>query len=192
MKGPAVRREAASRSGSGVRAFVALGSNVGERAEHLRAAVERLSSHDAVRVISASRVYESEAHTLPGRPEAPPYLNAVVELRSRLGPRELLGVCLEIEQALGRNRSDAERWAPRTLDIDLLLFGEEQIREQGLSVPHPRMAERRFVLVPLADIAPDLRLPGPSGAAVRELLEASADESLLRPTSIQLTASYGS
>lgn len=177
-----MKHDAAARSESGDRAFVALGSNVGDRIAHLRFAVERLAEHDALRVKACSPVYESAAHTLPEAGEAPSYLNAVVELQSRLGPRELLSFCLEIERARGRDRSAAQRWAPRTLDVDLLLFGKERIREPDLTLPHPRMAKRRFVLRPLADIAPHVRVPAPWKATVRELLATCRDGSAIRRT----------
>jgi 2-amino-4-hydroxy-6-hydroxymethyldihydropteridine diphosphokinase len=91
--------------------------------------------------------------------DQPPFLNAVAELETRLGACELLGRLLEVERRLGRVRG-AQRWGPRTIDLDLLLYGCETIDEPGLIVPHPRLHERRFVLVPLLELAPDLTVPG--------------------------------
>lgn len=134
-----------------MRAFLSLGTNLGDRWGHLRRAVAEMP--DLVRV---SPVYETEPVGGPlgqGR-----YLNAVVELETELGPRQLLRVCQRLEEAAGRVRR--ERHGPRTLDVDVLMVGEATVDDPDLSVPHPRMWERPFVLVPLADIAPDL-VPGP-------------------------------
>jgi 2-amino-4-hydroxy-6-hydroxymethyldihydropteridine diphosphokinase len=106
-----------------------------------------------------------------GFADQPKFLNAVAELRTDLSPRELLERLLAIERELGRERARERRWGPRLIDLDLLLYGGEVIDEPGLTVPHPRLAERRFVLEPLAEIAPGLRLP--DGRAVRELLVGS-------------------
>lgn len=129
------------------RAFLALGSNVGDREAALRRAISLLDD-----VVAVSPVYE----TAPvGGPAAPcPYLNAVVELSTRRSPRELLETCRRLEADAGRVR--AERWGPRTLDVDVLLVGDRTVAEDDLVVPHPRMWGRRFVLAPLADLAPEL------------------------------------
>jgi 2-amino-4-hydroxy-6-hydroxymethyldihydropteridine diphosphokinase len=103
-----------------------------------------------------------------GVTDQPKFLNAVAELETDLPARELLEGLLEIECRLGRDRSSEQRWGPRTIDLDLLLYGQGTIDEPGLSVPHPRLAERRFVLEPLCELAPDLILP--NGGAVRDLL----------------------
>jgi len=130
-----------------VRAFLGLGSNLGDRWKYLRDAVASLP--DAVAV---SPVYETSP---VGGPEGQgQYLNCVVELSTDLGPRELLGVAQGLEAAAGRER--VERWGPRTLDVDVLLVDDLVVNEPDLVVPHPRMWERRFVLAPLADLAPDL------------------------------------
>lgn len=130
------------------RAFLALGSNLGDRDGSLRAAVAGLIE-DGIRVVRSSSVYE----TLPVGPPQPSYLNAVIEVETDLDARALLDRCLAVEARLGRERgADAARWGPRTIDIDLLTFGDEVIDRPGLVVPHPRMHERAFVMVPLADL----------------------------------------
>ena len=128
------------------RAVLGLGSNVGDRAGQLRVAVGALDD-----VVGVSPVYETEP---VGGPEQGPYLNLVVELDTPLDARGLLEVCRRLEAAAGRLRE--ERWGPRTLDVDVLWVAGELVDEPDLQVPHPRMGERRFVLAPLADLAPDL------------------------------------
>ncbi len=139
------RRQTAERR----RAFLALGSNLGDRWATLRAAVAGTPD-----VVAVSPVYETEP--LGGPPDQPSYLNAVVELDTQLSPRELLELAHRLETAAGRERHPgAERNAPRTLDVDVLLVGDLVVDEPDLVVPHPRMGERRFVLQPLSDLAPD-------------------------------------
>lgn len=135
-------------------AFLGLGSNLGDRLANLQAAADLLGAREGIRVVRSSRVYE----TSPVGPPQPDYLNAVLEVRTALRPRELLRACLEVEDRLGRVRS--LRWGPRTVDVDLLAHGGERVEEPDLVVPHPRLAERAFVLVPLLELAPDLSLPG--------------------------------
>jgi 2-amino-4-hydroxy-6-hydroxymethyldihydropteridine diphosphokinase len=129
------------------RAFLGLGSNIGNRRRHLLDAVESLSGRVAV-----SQVYETDP--LGGPAGQRSYLNCVVELETALTPRQLLGVCHRLESAAGRARG--ERWGPRTLDVDILLVGDLDVAEPDLVVPHPRMWQRRFVLAPLAELAPEL------------------------------------
>jgi 2-amino-4-hydroxy-6-hydroxymethyldihydropteridine diphosphokinase len=132
-------------------AFLGLGSNLGDRAAMLRAAIAALDAAENVRVTRISSLYE----TPPWGPVPQgPYLNACICVETSLSPRALLDLGLAIERDHGRER--AIRWGPRTLDIDLLLYGADTVEEDGLIVPHPRMAERAFVLVPLAEIAPEL------------------------------------
>jgi 2-amino-4-hydroxy-6-hydroxymethyldihydropteridine diphosphokinase len=133
------------------RAFLGLGSNLGDRTGYLREAVAALPD-----VVAVSAVYETAPVGGPG--EQGPYLNCVVELDTGLSPRELLGWCRRLEEAAGRVRE--ERWGPRTLDVDVLWVEGAVVDEPDLVVPHPRMWERSFVLVPLADLAPDL-VPAP-------------------------------
>lgn len=146
------------------RAYVGLGANVGNRRENLDRAVELLAAEQGVRVLALSSVRETDPVGYEGQPR---FLNAVCAIETELGPRELLERLLAIERALGRERT-GPRFGPRTIDLDLLLYGNETIDEPGLTVPHPRLAERLFVLEPLHELAPDLRLP--DGRAVRDLL----------------------
>ncbi len=145
---------------SGVTAFLGLGSNLGDRQANLRRAVDLLAGTDGIEVIRTSAVYE----TAPVGPPQPDYLNAVVEVRTTRSPRALLDAGLAVERALGRVRD--VRWGPRTLDVDLLRYGDEHIDEPGLVVPHPRMHERAFVLVPLRELDPSAPEP-PDAAGVR-------------------------
>lgn len=135
------------------KSYLGLGSNLGDRLTNLQRAVD-LFAAAGIRVRRSSRVYETD----PVGPPQPDFLNAVVEVETDLSPRELLRTCLGIEVQLGRVRD--ERWGPRTIDIDLLTYGRERIEEPDLVVPHPRMHERGFVLVPLGELDPDPPLPG--------------------------------
>jgi 2-amino-4-hydroxy-6-hydroxymethyldihydropteridine diphosphokinase len=130
-----------------VRAFLALGSNLGDRRAYLRDAIARFPD-----VVAVSNVYETDP--VGGPPGQGAYLSCVVELRTTLTARELLAAAQSAEAAAARTRT--ERWGPRTLDVDVLLVGDEVTDEPDLVVPHPRMWERGFVLVPLADLAPEL------------------------------------
>jgi 2-amino-4-hydroxy-6-hydroxymethyldihydropteridine diphosphokinase len=143
-------------------AYIGLGSNLGDREGNLHAAIARLAELGEVRV-------SSFRETDPvGVTEQPKFLNAAAELSSEVPARDLLKALLTIERDLGRDRSREERWGPRTLDLDLLLYGDEVIDEPGLTVPHPRLQERRFVLEPLQELAPGLVLP--DGRPVGDLL----------------------
>ncbi len=140
------------------RAYVGLGANLGDREATIGAAVAALPG-----VVAVSRLRETEPVGVVGQP---PFLNGAVLLETDLPPRELLGRLLAIERQLGRERR--ERWGPRTIDLDLLLYGDVVVDEPGLTVPHPRLHERRFALEPLAELDPALEVPGRGG--VRELL----------------------
>jgi 2-amino-4-hydroxy-6-hydroxymethyldihydropteridine diphosphokinase len=133
--------------------FVALGTNLGDREKNLARGVAGLAER-GVRVTRASSVYETEP---VGGPAQGAYLNAVVQADTMLDAAAVLASCLDVERAVGRKRGVAN--APRTLDLDLLLYGSLVVRTKGLTVPHPRMHERRFVLAPLMEIAPDARHP---------------------------------
>ncbi len=136
------------------RVAIGLGSNLGDRAAHLAAAVDEIAEQIGV-IVATSSIYE----TAPvGGPPQGAYLNAVVVVDTALTPRGVLDRLLAIERARGRERR--ERWGPRTLDLDILVFGDTVVDEPGLSVPHPDLASRRFVLEPLAEIWPDLVVPG--------------------------------
>ena len=156
-----------------MRAYVGLGSNLGDRAAYLLLGLSALSRLPKTHLLRLSPVYETD----PVGPPQPPYLNVVAELETELSPTGLLAEMLRVEKALGRERR--ERWGPRTLDLDLLLYGDLVLEEAGLSVPHPRLHERAFVLVPLLDLLPEGRHPL-LGQSFAELL-ASLDASSVRP-----------
>jgi 2-amino-4-hydroxy-6-hydroxymethyldihydropteridine diphosphokinase len=129
-----------------MRTFLSLGSNLGDRRAYLRDAVESLPD-----VVAVSPVYETDP---VGGPEQSAYLNVVVELETDLEPNDLLSVCHRIESAANRVRD--ERWGPRTLDIDIVWMDGVRIDDERLTIPHPRWKDRRFVLLPMRDLAPDL------------------------------------
>ncbi len=148
-------------------AHIALGANLGDRIGTMRRAVALLAEHPEIEVVARSGVYD----TAPvGPPDQPRYLNAAIAVRTSLSPRELLAVLLGVELTLGRDRSGS-RWTARTIDLDLVLFGECTISDRDLELPHPRFRERAFVLLPLAEIAPSARDPV-SGERVESLLRA--------------------
>ena len=138
------------------RAYVGLGANLGDRERTVRAAVDALAAEEGIEVVTVSTLRETEP---VGVGEQPRFLNGVVELETALAARELLDRLLAVEQHFGRVRIPGEH-GPRTLDLDLLLYGGEEIDEPALTVPHPRLHERRFVLEPLAELAPGLVVPG--------------------------------
>jgi 2-amino-4-hydroxy-6-hydroxymethyldihydropteridine diphosphokinase len=146
---------------------IALGSNLGDRRGHLDLAVREIAALSDVRVLAVSRWIETDPVGGPSGQTS--YLNGALLLETSRPPRELLAALQGIERAHGRRRSPGVRNEPRTLDLDLLTYGESEISEPDLHVPHPRMEERAFVLAPLAEIAPDLVLPG-SHVAVRNAL----------------------
>lgn len=137
------------------KAYVALGSNLGDRLQQMQSALELLSSEN-LKVLQVSPVYENRAVGMGD--EADPFLNAIAEVETSLGPYELLDRCLEVEQQLGRVRTG--EWAPRTIDLDIIAYGNEEIISERLHVPHPRIAERDFVVYPLSAIAPNLVIRG--------------------------------
>jgi 2-amino-4-hydroxy-6-hydroxymethyldihydropteridine diphosphokinase len=139
------------------RAFLGLGSNLGDRRANLAAACEALD-WGPVRVIARSRVYETDP--VGGPTDQPSFYNQVIAVETSSSARELWERCTAAEAALGRARENEQRWGPRTIDIDLLLFGDDVIDEPDLTVPHPRMHERVFVLVPLLEVAPEVVIPG--------------------------------
>lgn len=159
--------------GATTRAFLGLGGNLGDPAAAMAAALRALDRHAGVAVAAVSSLYRTPPWGVTDQPD---FLNAVAALDTTLSARRLLDLCLAVERDLKRVRT--ERWGPRAIDIDILLFGDEAIDAEGLQVPHPRMADRAFVLVPLAEIAPELRLGGESLAGRRAGLDASGIERL--------------
>jgi 2-amino-4-hydroxy-6-hydroxymethyldihydropteridine diphosphokinase len=137
-------------------AYVGIGSNLGDREENVRRAVELLGADPHIEVVAVSALRETDP---VGLLEQPDFVNAAARVRTDLSPRQLLDRLLEVERELGRVRT-GERYGPRTIDLDLLLYGQEVVEEPGLRVPHPRLAERRFALEPLLDLDPALSVPG--------------------------------
>jgi 2-amino-4-hydroxy-6-hydroxymethyldihydropteridine diphosphokinase len=136
-------------------AYVALGSNLGDPVENVRAGIEALAMMPDTRLAAISSLYRNPP---VGYVDQPDFVNAVTKIETALTPRELLDALLDIERQFGRVRDFPN--APRTLDLDIVLYGSETLDEPGLTIPHPRMHERAFVIVPLAEIAPDLAVPG--------------------------------
>ena len=138
-----------------ITAFIALGSNLGDSAEQIRSALRALDKLPDTRLVRQSSFYRNPPTGYLNQPE---FVNAVARIETRLAPRDLLEQLLAIERAHGRVRDFPN--GPRTLDLDILLYGDRVVQETGLTIPHPRMGERVFVLVPLAEIAPDAMVPG--------------------------------
>jgi 2-amino-4-hydroxy-6-hydroxymethyldihydropteridine diphosphokinase len=137
------------------RAYVGLGANLGLREETIRRAVELLGRTPGLDVVAVSELRETDP---VGVMDQPRFLNGAAALETSLTARELLDLLLDVERELGRVR--VERWGPRVIDLDLLLYGDETLDELGLRVPHPRLHERRFALEPLAELDPELAIPG--------------------------------
>lgn len=146
------------------RVFLSLGSNVGRRPDNLRRALRLLDADPAIRVVGTSRLYSTQPVGYTAQRE---FLNGVVELRTSLNPRDLLERLAGIEARMGK--STPFRNGPRRIDIDVVLYGRRQVRERGLVIPHPRMHRRRFVLEPLAELAPRVLHPGSGSSAARLL-----------------------
>jgi 2-amino-4-hydroxy-6-hydroxymethyldihydropteridine diphosphokinase len=149
--------------------YIALGSNVGDRAEHLRAARERIDAPD-LRVLRASSIYETAPRDVENQPW---FLNQVIECETDLFPRQLLGRLQKIEREMGRTRRMPK--GPREIDLDILLYGDVVMKAPELEVPHPRLAERRFVLEPLAELVPEKKHPG-TRRTIREMLGGVASQ----------------
>jgi 2-amino-4-hydroxy-6-hydroxymethyldihydropteridine diphosphokinase len=139
-----------------MKAYVGLGSNLGDREGFLRRAVELLRREPEIEVVAVSSLRETDPLDFVDQPR---FLNAAAAVETALPPRPLLERLLAVEQALGRRR-DGPRFGPRTIDLDLLLYGGEVVDEPGLTIPHPRLAERRFALEPLHELDPELVIPG--------------------------------
>ncbi|CAN5817533.1 MAG: 2-amino-4-hydroxy-6-hydroxymethyldihydropteridine diphosphokinase [Actinomycetota bacterium] len=135
-------------------AFLGLGSNVEDRLDHLQGAVDALDADRRIRVDAVSSVYETEP---VGGPPQEPFLNLVVRVATRHAPRRLLRACQSVETKLGRVRT--VRWGPRTIDVDILLYDDRTVRRRHLQIPHPRLTERAFALIPLIEVAPGQILP---------------------------------
>ncbi|MER9866668.1 2-amino-4-hydroxy-6-hydroxymethyldihydropteridine diphosphokinase [Mesorhizobium sp. M0136] len=144
-------------SGQNNTVYLSLGGNLGDPARSMAAALGILGANESMRVVAVSSLYRTPPW---GKLDQPDFLNAAAEISTALAPRELLDLCLDAERKLKRVRE--ERWGPRLIDIDILVFGDRVIHETGLEVPHPRMLERAFVLAPLAEIAPELVVAGKS------------------------------
>lgn len=158
---------------SEVTAYIALGSNLGHRLDHLHAAALALAAHPQIRLTGHSGIYETAPVGGPVGQGA--FLNAVLEVKTSLTANELLRLMQSIEDQQGRQR--IEHWGPRTLDLDLLIFGAEIVLAPDLTIPHPRLTERNFVLAPFCDLAPDLIIPGTS-QTVKEMYRRVGDEGL--------------
>jgi 2-amino-4-hydroxy-6-hydroxymethyldihydropteridine diphosphokinase len=148
-----------------MRAYVALGANLGDRERTLLAAVDALAAEPEVDVVAVSSLHDTEPVGVTGQPR---FLNGAVALETTLSPQALLELLLAVERRFGRVREGVPEHGPRTLDLDLLLYGDDVVDEPGLHVPHPRLHERRFVLEPLAELDPGLVVPG--RGTVSELL----------------------
>lgn len=146
--------------------YVGLGSNLGDREQTIRGALARIEADPQIDVVAVSSLRETDP---VGYTDQPKFVNGAAALRTQLSPKALLERLLQIEREMGRERS-GPRYGPRTIDVDLLLYGSEEVDEPGLRIPHPRLAEREFVLEPLAELDSDLEVPG--RGSVRALLAA--------------------
>ncbi len=154
-------------------AYLGIGSNLGDRDGAISRSLGQLAKDRGILSVRVSPIYETEAHVLEGD-EASPYLNLVAAVETSLVVGDLFKVCQRLERTAGRVRGSIS-WQPRVLDIDLLLFGEHSLRSQRLTVPHPRMLERKFVLRPLFDLNPTLKLPSPFNKSLKEALQQCPD-----------------
>lgn len=143
-------------------AYLGLGSNIGARKGYLKAAIRIFDQHKDVHVEKKSAIYETKAHG----PKQPNFFNMVVEIQTKLPPVKLMKLCQLIEAVLQRQRDI--KWGPRTIDVDILLYNDQEINVENLVIPHPEMKKRDFVLIPLLEIAPHVKLP--SGEPVHDLL----------------------
>ncbi|MER8485761.1 2-amino-4-hydroxy-6-hydroxymethyldihydropteridine diphosphokinase [Mesorhizobium sp. M1322] len=160
-------------SGPNNTVYLSLGGNLGDPARSMGAALRMLDADENTRVVVVSSLYRTPPW---GKLDQPDFLNAAAEISTVLSPHALLDLCLDVERRLKRVRE--ERWGPRLIDIDILVFGDRIIHETGLEVPHPRMLERAFVLAPLAEIAPDLTIGGRSMAERLAALDSAGIERL--------------
>jgi 2-amino-4-hydroxy-6-hydroxymethyldihydropteridine diphosphokinase len=147
-------------------AFIALGSNIGNRYDNITSAIKRLASYSDIHLVNYSSIYETDPI---GYEDQDLFLNMVIEIQTALSPIDLLDLCLKIELELGRKREI--KWGPRTIDLDILTFNQENIESEKLIVPHPRMLERAFVIIPLLEITHDSQF-----LKINQLLESSLEE----------------
>lgn len=165
-------------------AFLGLGSNLDDRLAHLQRAVDLLDADDRTRVDAVSSVYETDPVGGPGQG---PYLNLAVRVATRRSPRRLLALCQEVEGRLGRVRT--VRWGPRTVDVDILLYERRAVRRPQLEIPHPRLADRPFALIPLVEVAPGATMP--DGTSLPTLLARLAPIEGVRQVGTQVTVPVG-
>jgi 2-amino-4-hydroxy-6-hydroxymethyldihydropteridine diphosphokinase len=163
-----------------VEAYIGLGANLEDRAGHLRRALHRLEADGKLRVTAVSPVYETAARIVEDQPD---FLNACAKVETTLPADKLMGRMLAVEESLGRRRRRDK--GARKIDLDLLLYGSDTVEQPELTVPHPGLVERRFVLVPLADLAPDLVPPG-MDRTISDLRDACADAGALDQTDVRL------
>lgn len=155
-------------------AYLSIGSNIGDRLETFQRAIQLLDMNDKIRLEDLSSIYETDP---VGYTDQACFLNAVIKITTSLKPEELLRTCLFIESELGRKREI--RWGPRTLDLDILLYNQENIETESLIVPHPRMQERAFVIIPLMELDPNIKLPNVN-AALDDILNQIPDKEGVR------------
>ena len=158
--------------------FLGLGSNLGDREANIRTAIDRLNRSPVIRVVKVSSLYESAPM---GEPDQPDFLNAVAQVEADLEPADVMEEVIRIETEQGRTRE--HRWGPRTIDIDILLYDEVSIVTDGLTIPHPRMMERAFVMAPLAEIAPGLKLS--DGRTACDVLKGLRDQSVRKLSEVE-------
>ncbi|MBN1397622.1 MAG: 2-amino-4-hydroxy-6-hydroxymethyldihydropteridine diphosphokinase [Bacteroidetes bacterium] len=162
------------------RVFIGLGSNVGNRAEYLQKALIEIANSEKISLNKYSSVYETEP---VGKKEQPQFFNMTAELESKLSSRDLLNKLKEIESSIGRTKR--ERWGPREIDIDILYYGDEILNEKNLQLPHPEIARRRFVLVPMNEI--DAEFIDPMRCeSIKDLLKRCSDTSAVRKVKVQI------
>jgi len=154
--------------------YIGIGSNLGDKRKNIRRAIEALGSDPRNRLVRCSPLYCTEP---VGKTDQDWFVNGVVSLETLMGPGELLGFLLSVEKKMGRRRE--EKWGPRTIDLDILFYGDQILEDADLSIPHPRLQERRFVLVPLRDVAPDLVHPVLGKPVSRILAELDAEERVI-------------
>jgi len=158
--------------------FLSIGSNLGDRKKNLESVAELLGKK-GIKVIKSSRIYQTEP---VGFKDQEWFFNQVLEIETELEPHKLLAICQDIEKEIGRVKTF--RWGPRVIDIDILLCGDLKINDDSLTIPHPRIFERKFVLLPLVEIAPDFEIVTGTGAVkktIKELLNACGDTAIVRP-----------